>query len=238
MLKEVKLSLREYACDSHAAVSQRFFKTGLGDYGEGDLFIGVKVPQVRQIAKRYQNLPLEDAESLLRSEIHEERLLALIILTAQIKKGTEAEHRRIYRLYLANANHVNNWDLVDTSAEHIVGSYLINRSRKPLYRLASSGNLWERRIAILATLCFIRQDDFGDTLRIAKMLLRDDEDLIHKAVGWMLREVGKRDLSTEEGFLDEHAAFMPRTMLRYAIERFPEQKRRKYMGTAASARKR
>ena len=165
----------------------------------------------------------------MHSEIHEERLLALVILVGQFEKGDAAIRNRIYDLYLANAQHINNWDLVDLSAPHIVGGYLENRSRKPLDHLAKSTSLWGRRISILATHWFIRHDDFKDTLKIAEMMLGDEEDLIHKAVGWMLREVGKREVRVLEEFLREHCLVMPRTMLRYAIERFSEEKRRKYM---------
>ncbi len=221
--------LRSLAFPAHAAVLARFFKTGPGEYGEGDRFIGVKVPVIRQVAKEFKNLPLAEIECLLHSEIHEERLLALVILVNQFEKGDDITRKPIYSLYLANTRYINNWDLVDLSAPQIVGGYLENRSRKPLDRLAKSSSLWERRISIVATHWFIRQGDFADTLRIAEKLLNDREDLIHKAVGWMLREVGKRDVVILEEFLGEHCRVMPRTMLRYAIERFPEEKRRGYL---------
>lgn len=221
--------LRSLGCPEQATILARFFKTGPGQYGEGDRFIGVKVPTTRKVAKEFKSLPLAEITFLLHSDIHEERLLALVILVGQFEKGDEATRKLIYDLYLANTCHINNWDLVDVSAPKIVGGYLETRNRKPLHRLAKSASLWERRISIIATGWFIWRDDFTDTLRIAEKLLGDKEDLIHKAVGWMLREVGKRDEAVLEGFLGEHCRVMPRTMLRYAIERFPEEKRRKYL---------
>jgi 3-methyladenine DNA glycosylase AlkD len=222
--------LRTFASPEQAAILSRFFKTGPGQYGEGDKFIGVKVPTMRKVAREFKNLLLSEVECLLHSDIHEERLLALVILVGQFEKGDDAIKKRIYNLYLANTCFINNWDLVDLSAPQIIGGYLQNRSRKPLDRLAKSKSLWERRISILATFYFIRAGDFADTIRIAKLSLDDKEDLIHKAVGWMLREVGKRDVAVLEEFLVKHCGVMPRTMLRYAIERFPEVKRREYMG--------
>ena len=221
--------LRSLASPDVAAISARFFKTGPRQYGEGDVFIGVRVPAIRKVAKEFRSLPLRDVEALLQSKIHEERLLALAILVTQFQKADDKVRKPIYDLYLANTDRINNWDLVDLSAPQIVGGYLECRSRKPLIRLARSASLWERRIAILATFHFIRRGEFDDTLKIAEMLLADAEDLIHKAVGWMLREVGKRDLPREEKFLDQHHRAMPRTMLRYAIERFPQQKRLAYL---------
>ena len=188
---------------------------------------------IRKVAKEFKKLPLAEVECLLHSNIHEERLLALVILVGQFEKGDEATRKSIYDLYLANTRHINNWDLVDLSAPQIVGGYLETRSRKPLDRLAKSASLWERRISILATHWFIRHGDFADTLRIAKKLIGDKEDLIHKAVGWMLREVGKRDVAVLEEFLDKHCRTMPRTMLRYAIERFPENRRQAYLNWIA-----
>jgi 3-methyladenine DNA glycosylase AlkD len=227
--RRVQTRLRSLADPGFAAVSTRFFKTGPGEYGDGDVFIGVRVPAIRKVAKEFKGLHLPEVESLLHSEIHEERLFALVILVLQFEKGNDATRKRIYDLYLANTQHINNWDLVDLSAPQIVGGYLESRSRKPLYRLAKSSSLWERRICILATFHFIRQGDFADTLTIAESQLGDQEDLIHKAVGWMLREVGKRDLATLEGFLGKHCRAMPRTTLRYAIERFSEEKRLGYL---------
>ena len=225
--------LRSFADAEQATILARFFKTGPGQYGEGDRFIGVKVPATRKVAKEFKNLPLTEVKCLLHSEIHEERLLALVILIGQFEKGDDATRKLIYDLYLANTRHINNWDLVDLSAPQIVGGYLETRSRKPLDRLAKSASLWERRISILATHWFIRHSDFADTIRIAEKLLHDKQDLIHKAVGWMLREVGKRDVAVLEEFLGQHCRVMPRTMLRYAVERFSEGKRRSYLnGTA------
>lgn len=221
--------LHTLASPERAAISARFFKTDPGEYGEGDRFIGVRVPEIRKVSKDFKALPLSEFETLLHSKIHEERLLSLVILVLQFEKSNNSVRKRIYDFYLANTQHINNWDLVDLSTPQIVGGYLEARSRRPLFRLAKSKSLWERRISIVATHWFIRQRDFDDTLKIAEMLLADKEDLIHKAVGWMLREVGKRDLDALEGFLGEHCRVMPRTMLRYAIERFPERKRQRYL---------
>jgi 3-methyladenine DNA glycosylase AlkD len=221
--------LRSLGCPKQAAILARFFKTGPGQYGEGDRFIGVKVPVIRQVAREFQALPRAQVECLLHSKVHEDRTLALVILVGQFIKGDDATRKRIYDLYLANTRHINNWDLVDISAPQIVGGYLEGRNRKPLYRLAKSASIWERRISILANLWFIRRSGYADTLRIAEQLLTDKEDLIHKAVGWMLREVGKRDVAVLEQFLGQHWRVMPRTMLRYAIERFPDEKRRAYL---------
>ncbi len=226
---EAQARLRSLADPEVAAGSVRFFKTGPGEYGEGDRFLGIKSSTLKKVAQEFKELPLAEVECLLHSEIHEDRTLGLVILVAQFGKSDDATRKRIYDLYLANTRHINNWDLVDLSAPQIVGGYLEKRSRRPLYRLAKSASLWERRISIVATHWFIRRGEFADTLRIAKVLLGDKEDLIRKAVGWMLREVGKRDVAALEGFLGEHCRVMPRTMLRYAIERFPEKKRWKYM---------
>ena len=209
--------------------SLRFFKTGPGQYGEGDRFLGLTLPQIRAITREYRELPLEELSRLLDSEWHEERLVALIIATEQFHRGDATARRAIYNWYLARTDRINNWDLVDVSAHKIVGAYLIDRSRAPLRRLARSKLLWDRRIAIIATAAFIREGQFDDTLQIAKMLLGDKHDLMHKAVGWMLREVGKRDVRVLRAFLDQHAATMPRTALRYSIERFPPALRQKYM---------
>jgi 3-methyladenine DNA glycosylase AlkD len=179
--------------------------------------------------KEYHDLPLREVQTLLTSKIHEERLLSLFILIRRFSKGDEPAKKAIYDLYLKNATKINNWDLVDASAEHIVGAYLVDKNKKPLHRLANSPNLWERRISIMATFHFIKRNKFSETLKIAKMLLSDQEDLIHKAVGWMLREIGKRHLPAEEDFLKAHYKTMPRTMLRYAIEKFPEPKRQRYL---------
>lgn len=229
--------LRSLADPAVAAVSARFFKTGPGEYGEGDVFIGIKSPTLKGVAKEFMGLPLSEVECLLHSEVHEDRTLALVILVGQFTKADDATRKPLYDRYLANTQHINNWDLVDISAPQIVGGYLESRSRKPLDRLAKSASLWERRISIVATHRFIRQGDFADTLRIAEKLLRDREDLIHKAVGWMLREVGKREVAVLEEFLAKHSRVMPRTMLRYAIERFPEKKRKAYLTNDVAQRR-
>jgi 3-methyladenine DNA glycosylase AlkD len=222
---DAKKRLRDFATEERAAVNRRYFKTGSGQYGEGDNFLGVSVPNLRTVTREFRALPVDGVLELLHSDWHEERLLSTLILVEQYKKNPD----EIYALYIANAKFINNWDLVDSSAPYIVGAHLYERSRAPLRKLAKSKNLWERRIAILATQYFIRKDDFDETLTIAELLLRDDEDLIHKAVGWMLREVGNRDRIVLEQFLDEHASEMPRTMLRYAIEKFSPEERKRYL---------
>ncbi len=229
LLASARAALRRGADPAHAKLLARYFKTGPGEYGEGDVFLGLRVPPIRRVARECRALPPEDIERLLASRFHEERMLALFVMALQAGKADEAGRERLYRLYLANTRRINNWDLVDCSAPHVVGRHLSTRDRGPLYELAASPSLWERRVAIIATMWFIREGDFADTLAIARRLLADREDLIHKAVGWMLREVGKRDLAAEERFLGEHAPAMPRTMLRYAIERFPEAKRQRYL---------
>jgi 3-methyladenine DNA glycosylase AlkD len=227
--QKIKKRLKQLANKEKAEVLQRFFKTGPGEYGEGDVFIGVKVPDLRKVAKDFQDIATEDVIVLLESAIHEERLLALLILVRKYVKGNETAKKRIYRLYLKKTKFINNWDLVDVTAHHIVGDYLMDKNKAPLYRLAKSEDLWERRIAILASFYFIKHGKYEETLKIARILLTDSEDLIHKAVGWMLREIGKRDMILEEMFLQKHYKEMPRTMLRYAIEKFPEPKRQKYL---------
>jgi 3-methyladenine DNA glycosylase AlkD len=228
-LAAVRRRLREVANPEGAVFLQRFFKTGPGQYGEGDHFLGIRVPMTRKLAREFADLPLGDVEKLLHDRWHEARLLALVLLVSQYARGGAAEKERIFRLYLANTDRINNWDLVDMSAAGIVGAHLETRDRAPLDRLARSNSLWERRIAIVATYWFIRRGEFDDTLRIATTLLGDSHDLIHKAVGWMLREVGKRDERVLETFLDEHARQMPRTALRYSIERMSPAKRTRYM---------
>jgi 3-methyladenine DNA glycosylase AlkD len=228
-LQMIKKRLEQVANKEKAEVLQRFFKTGPGEYGEGDVFIGVKVPDLRKIAKDFRDIVTKDVIVLLESAVHEERLLALLILVGKYAKGDETAKKEIYKLYLDKTKFINNWDLVDVTAHHIVGDYLMNKNKDPLYSLARSEDLWERRIAIMATFYFIRNERYEDTLKIAKTLLNDKEDLIHKAVGWMLREIGKRDMISEEIFLKQHYKEMPRTMLRYAIEKFPEYKRQKYL---------
>jgi 3-methyladenine DNA glycosylase AlkD len=236
---DARTKLNALASPEVAASSARFFKTGPGQYGEGDTFIGVRVPAIRKLARECRALPLTETEALLHSQIHEERLLALLVLVLGVGKGDDAHRKAVYDLYLGNTQHVNNWDLVDSSAPAIVGGYLVNKSRKPLVGLAKSSSLWERRIAVIATQHFIRLEDFDDTLAISRLLLADKEDLIHKATGWMLREVGDRDEAALEAFLTEHGAVMPRTMLRYAIEKFTPEQRRAYLeaGRPATAKK-
>jgi 3-methyladenine DNA glycosylase AlkD len=212
-----------------ALALQRYFKTAQGEYGEGDVFVGLRVPEIRKLTKEYQALPFEEVRQLLQSSLHEARLLALFILVRAYTQGDDSLQEQIFNLYLQNTRFVNNWDLVDASAEYIVGSHLRYRSRSPLYALAISNLLWDRRISIVATFLYIKCGEFAETLRIAELLLRDPEDLIHKAVGWMLREIGKRDRLTEEEFLHVHYKTMPRTMLRYAIEKFPEKLRQQYL---------
>jgi len=229
LLPEIKESLQKLADKNTAEVLQRFFKTGAGEYGEGDVFIGIKVPPLRKLAAEFQDTPLKSLRRLLKSEIHEERTLALMILVRQFARADENVRERIYDFYVAHTSFINNWDLVDGSAPYIVGPFLWKRDRSPLYVLAKSTSLWERRIAILSTFYFIRQNDFVDALKISELLLADEHDLIHKAVGWMLREIGKRDRAVEESFLKTRCRTMPRTMLRYAIERFPEPHRRRYL---------
>lgn len=230
---EIQKRLQHLADPGQAAVLQRFFKTGPGQYGEGDRFLGIRVPHLRKLVQEFGQTPLAEVKKLLKSPIHEARLLALLILVRKFGKADGAGREAIYRLYLGHTRWINNWDLVDASAEHVVGAWLAGRSRKPLDKLARSKALWERRIALLATFHFIKRGEFGPTLQIAAMLLEDDQDLIHKAAGWMLREVGKRDRAALEAFLQEHYRVMPRTMLRYAIERLPEARRKAYLrGTA------
>lgn len=219
-------ALNAYACEKHAKSQQRFFKTGEGDYAEHDVFIGVKNPDIRAVAKDFKNLPIEDIKELLNSRIHEERFLALAIMNLQYIDRPE----EIYNFYMENIAYVNNWDLVDISAHYIIGRHLIKANRNILYRLAKSKNIWERRIAIVATWWFIRKNDLWDTFGIAETLLMDKHDLIRKAVGWMLREAGKRDETLLRSFLDKNYIVMPRIMTRYAIERLGEGASKKYLG--------
>ncbi len=228
-VQQVRAALVALANPAKAQALQRFFKTGPGEYAEGDRFLGVMVPQQRQVARQFDTLPVTQIQRLLRSEIHEERLVALLILVHRFEHGDRATRQRLFHLYLKNTRWVNNWDLVDLSAPRIVGVWLVDKKRHWLYRLAKSPSLWERRIALLAALAFIRLGDFRDTLALAAQLLDDPEDLIHKAAGWMLREVGKRDANTLETFLKQYGTKMPRTMLRYAIERFGPAKRLRFL---------
>lgn len=232
--KEARRKLKALSSPEAAKSAARFFKTGPGQYGEGDTFIGIKVPTLRTISREFRLMSLDEIELLLQSPIHEERHLALMILVLQVAKSDDAKRKAAFDCYLRNTQFINNWDLVDCSAPEIVGGFLMSRSRKPLLKLAKSKSLWERRIAIVSTQHFIRHSDLGDTLTISRMLLKDKENLIHKAAGWMLREVGKKDQAVLEGFLDQHATAMPRTMLRYAIERFTPTRRQAYLGAKDS----
>jgi 3-methyladenine DNA glycosylase AlkD len=228
-LIELQKALQQLTDTKQKAILQRFFKTGIGEYGEGDIFLGIKVPIQRKLAQKYQTLSLTDIQTLLQSEIHEYRCTALILLTARYFKSSELEKKVVFEFYLHHTQYINNWDLVDLSAPKIVGDYLLDKPRDILYELAYSTSVWERRIAIIATMIFVKHNDFNDTLKLAHILLNDTHDLIHKAVGWMLREVGKRDQKQEECFLKKHYKKMPRTMLRYAIEKFDAQKRQFYL---------
>ena len=227
---EAQKALRELRNPKNPAAKQGFYKTGPGGYGEGDVFIGVSVPNTRAVAKRFKALPLGEVSKLLRSEVHEDRLLALIIMVNRFKRTKdEAGRQALYDLYVDHLDRVNNWDLVDTSAHYIAGAHLLDKPREQLYEWAASPDLWVRRVAVIATFWFIKSGDFDDALRIAELLLGDEHDLIHKAVGWMLREIGNRDRAVEETFLKAHYRQMPRTMLRYAIEKFPEALRQDYL---------
>ena len=228
-LSAVRQDIRALGSAERSKQSLRFFRTGPGEYGEGDKFFGLTVPEMRAIAKRYRDLGHDDVLELLQSEWHEDRLVALLLLVDGYKRGDAASRQRIHQAYLSNTRRINNWDLVDMSAGQVVGGHLASDEISLLERLARSKDLWERRIAIVSTFHFIKHDQFAPTLRIAEMLLEDSHDLIHKAVGWMLREVGKRDRKVLDGFLAKHYRDMPRTMLRYAIERHPETTRKRYL---------
>lgn len=229
---EVKQALQDRAITDNVPILQRFFKTGPGEYGEGDEFIGVKVPQTRQVCRDFRDLPLPEVQRLLDSSVHEHRLAGVIILANAYPKVGESHQQAIFDLYLKNvyAGRINNWDLVDVTAEHVIGAHLENSDRKLLYELAKSDELWQKRVAVISTFRYIKKGDPGTTLDIAEILLRDKHDLIQKAVGWMLREVGKRvDEQLLLAYLDKHAHKMPRTQLRYAIERLPEGLRIRYL---------
>jgi 3-methyladenine DNA glycosylase AlkD len=230
LLKNLREDLNLHASPQKAEELKRFFKTGKGQYGEGDIFLGVHVPDSKKIVRKYAGISLDDLLSLLSSKIHEERLIALLIMVEKSKRADDAGKEILYKKYLENTQYINNWDLVDLSADKVVGSYLFDKPKDVLYSLALSENLWERRISILATYDFIKKGICEDTLKIAKVLLNDRHDLIHKAVGWMLREVGKRcSQEALEQFLMINYKQMPRTMLRYAIEKFPETLRLQYL---------
>ena len=229
MLDELKNRFKTLSDPIKAKEQQRYFKTGPGEYGEGDRFLGIRVPVLRPLAKECGELERDDILELLRSTIHEQRFVALVLLVQRFAKADQSGRFEIYELYCANTAWINNWDLVDNSAHHIVGAYLLERDKGPLFKLARSSSLWERRIALLATFHFIRNNIFTPTLEIAEILLHDPEDLIHKGVGWMLREIGKRNLALEEEFLAKYYKGMPRVMLRYAIEKIEDPKRKMYL---------
>jgi len=228
-LQNLRKELKSLANPEKAKILQGFFKTGKGQYGEGDVFFGIVVPEQRKLAKKYWNsIGPQDLQILLNSEVHEERLIALLILVKKYE-NSEIARQLVFDFYIENTRNINNWDLVDLSAPNIVGKFLLDKKRDVLYDLVKSSNLWDKRISIISTFSFIREKDFEDTLKISEILLKDEHDLIHKAVGWMLREVGKRDVNILEDFLSKHYRHMPRTMLRYAIEKFDEKKRKKYL---------
>jgi 3-methyladenine DNA glycosylase AlkD len=228
-LLQVQKEIRKLRNRVHAEHYQRFFKTAKGEYGYGDKFLGVRVPDIRDIAKRYENLSLESVKDLLTSKYHEERFLALVILSTRYKK-VKASRQVIYKFYVQHKRYINNWDLVDTSAHNIIGHYLFSeKDHSLLFKLANSKNIWDRRIAVIASFYFIKKNYFADTLKLSKKLLFDKEDLIHKATGWMLREIGKRDAAALENFLDTYGHIMPRVMLRYALEKLTKKKRLYYM---------
>jgi len=229
LAENLRKDLKKSSNKDKAKLLQRFFKTGKGEYAEGDIFLGISVPQQRKLAKKYSNLDILTLQSLLDSKIHEERLIALLILVENYKKSHEEQKYQISSFYLKNTKNINNWDLVDLSAPNILGNYLLEKPKDILYQLATSENLWEKRIAVLSTFAFIKNSRFNEALKIARILINDSHDLIHKAVGWMLREIGKRSLQEEENFLRTSYKEMPRTMLRYAIEKFPEEKRQAYL---------
>ena len=229
LLKSLRAILKKQANPKQAKIYLRFFKTGKGEYGEGDEFLGIKVPVSRKIAKEFKDLALPEIQELLNSKVHEERLIALFILTEQYRRKDFEQKKVIYDFYLKNLKRVNNWDLVDLSAEKIIGAYLFEKDKQILFRLARSKNLWDRRIAIMSTFHFIKNGLYDTTFEIADVLLKEEHDLIHKAVGWMLREIGNRDVKIEEAFLKRQYKNLPRTMLRYAIEKFPEKKRQAYL---------
>ena len=226
--QEITDSLYSLANSEIAQHSQKFFKTAMGEYGEGDKFLGIRVPIIRQAVKKYKTTPIAVVEKLLKSEYHEVRLFALFFFVSRFSNNND-EEEEIYHLYLNNTQYINNWDLVDSSAHYIVGAYLQDKDKSILYDLSESNSLWERRISIMSTFYFIKNNQFEDTLKLSKLLLGDEEDLIHKAVGWMLREIGKGDLGREIAFLNRNYQNMPRTMLRYAIEKFSKESRQDYL---------
>lgn len=228
-LQDVKDEIKKNSNPQNAQNLSRFFKTAKGEYGEGDVFVGIKIPVLRQISQKFKDISLSDNLLLLKSEIHEERMLALFILIKKYSKANEEQKSEIFQIYLTNRQYINNWDLVDLSAYKIVGDYLFEKDKSILYQLAVSNGLWDKRISMISTYLFIKNDKFEDTFKLAEILLNDKHDLIQKAVGWMLREIGKRDIVAEKDFLKNRYKNMPRTMLRYAIEKFEETERQKYL---------
>ena len=237
ILDSINTELKELSNPDRARSTMKYFKTGKGEYGEGDLFLGIPVPAIRKVSKKYwKDISLSETEYLLHSKYHEKRLLSLLILVLKFNKPKLYDQKVICKLYLANTEFINNWDLVDSSAHYILGPYLwetgsLDSENKSelLFRLANSDNIWEKRIAIMSTFYFIKKNEFSYTLKISELLLKDSDDLIHKAVGWMLREIGNRNLTVEENFLYKHYKNMPRTMLRYAIEKLDKEKRQQYL---------
>lgn len=231
MLDKIMEDLKLYASPERAKLSERYFKTGKGEYGEGDIFLGIKVPVLREIARKYSDISTEDLQNLLNSKIHENRFVALVILVNKYKKAKKnhVERMRIFQFYLKNTSRINNWDLVDVSAPNIVGDFSVSDGNEMIRHLAKSENIWEKRIAIISTFAYIKKRNLGETLAVSDMLIKDEHDLIHKAVGWVLREVGKKKPEVLEIFLNTRYKEMPRTMLRYAIEKLPEEKRKKYL---------
>mgnify|MGYP001560365368 CR=1 FL=1 len=232
MLSQLINKLQKAADPERAKNLSWFFKTGKGEYGEGDKFLGITVPKLREISKKYQDLELKDLQKLLDNKFHEYRLSALMILRfkySSYAKASEDKQKSIVKFYLKNTKKINNWDLVDLSCHYILGNWLLDKDRRILYKLARSKNLWEKRIAVISTFAFIREKQFSDTIKISGILMNDKHDLIHKAVGWALREIGKKDKRTEINFLDKYYKAMPRTMLRYAIEKFSDKERKFYL---------
>ncbi|MBI2338315.1 DNA alkylation repair protein [Candidatus Daviesbacteria bacterium] len=229
MLKNLLQEIQICANKEKAKILSIFFQTHKGGYGEGDIFLGITVPVQRSLSRRFKDLPLSGIETLLQSKIHEQRLIALFILIIQYQKADKGIKEKIIRIYLKNLSSINNWDLIDSSAPYLLGNYLLTEKRELLYKLARSKSLWARRVAIMSTYAFIKARQYDDALAVAAMLLAERHDLIHKAVGWMLREIGNRDLKAERLFLDKHYKSMPRTMLRYAIEKFPQDLKKYYL---------
>ena len=230
MLESLKKDLENLKDLKKAKILQRFFKTGKGEYGEGDIFLGIPVPKQRKIAKKYSNITLSNIQSLFGSKIHEYRLVGLLVLIFKYKESSVKDKEKIFNFYLKNTKNINNWDLVDLSAPNIIGEYTyLKKDSRVLFTLAKSNNLWEKRIAMISTYAFIKKQEFNEAFKIAEILVYDKHDLIHKVVGWMLREIGKRNQDIEEEFLKKYAYNMPRTMLRYAIEKFDKKKRKYYL---------